>query len=85
MKFLLLIGVLVLAWVLFFKGRRKPPPPVARPDAPPAVAAMLACAGAACICPRQRPCSTRSAGPTAARRIAWPGRADVLDRADESV
>jgi uncharacterized protein len=43
MKFLLLIGVLVLAWVLFFKGRRKPPP-VGRPDAAPPVAAMLACA-----------------------------------------
>ena len=43
MKYLVLIGVLVLAWVLFFKGRRKPPP-VDRPDASPPVAAMLACA-----------------------------------------
>jgi uncharacterized protein len=43
MKYLVLIGVLVLAWVLFFKGRRKPPP-AARPDAAPPVAAMLACA-----------------------------------------
>ncbi|MDP1650762.1 MAG: PP0621 family protein [Rubrivivax sp.] len=42
MKYLVLIGVLVLAWVLFFKVRRKPPP-VGRPDATPQVAAMLAC------------------------------------------
>ena len=26
MKYLVLLGVLVLAWVLFFKGRRKSPP-----------------------------------------------------------
>ncbi len=44
MKYVVLIGVLVLAWVLFFKGRRKPPPPVGRPGAAPQVAAMLACA-----------------------------------------
>jgi len=43
MKYLVLLGVLVLAWVLFFKGRRKPPP-VRPPDATPQVASMLACA-----------------------------------------
>lgn len=42
MKYLLLLGILVLAWVLFFKGRRKPPP-VDGPGAAPQVAAMLAC------------------------------------------
>ena len=44
MKYLVLLGVLVLAWVLFFKGRRKPPPPVGRRGADPQVAAVLACA-----------------------------------------
>ena len=43
MKYLVLLGVLVLAWVLFFKGRRKPPS-VSRPTTAPPVAAMLACA-----------------------------------------
>ena len=43
MKYLVLLGVLVLAWVLFFKGRRRPPS-VRRRDDAPAVAAMLACA-----------------------------------------
>ena len=42
MKYLLLLGILVLAWVLFFKGRRKPPP-VDRPGATPQVPAMIAC------------------------------------------
>jgi len=42
MKYLVLLGVLVLAWVLFFKGRRKPPP-VRPPAGAPRVAAMLAC------------------------------------------
>jgi uncharacterized protein len=42
MKYLVLLGVIVLAWVLFFKGRRKPPP-VERRDAPPPLAAMVAC------------------------------------------
>jgi uncharacterized protein len=26
MKYLVLLGIIVLAWVLFFKGRRRPPP-----------------------------------------------------------
>ena len=43
MKYLVLLGVIVLAWVLFFKGRRKPPP-VGRGDATPQVAPMIACA-----------------------------------------
>ena len=42
MKYLLLLGILFFAWLLFFKGGRKPPP-VDRPGAVPEVAAMLAC------------------------------------------
>lgn len=43
MKYLVLLAVLVLVWVLFFKGRRKPPP-VGRPGTQPQAAPMLACA-----------------------------------------
>jgi uncharacterized protein len=43
MKFLLLLGVVLLAWALFFKGRHKPPP-AGRPGADPPAATMLACA-----------------------------------------
>lgn len=42
MKYLVLLGILVLAWVLFFKGRRKPPP-VGRSNDPTQAAPMLAC------------------------------------------
>jgi len=42
MKYLVLLGVIVLAWVLFFKGRRRPPT-VGRPGADEPVATMLAC------------------------------------------
>jgi len=43
MKYLILLAVLVLAWVLFFKARR-PPPAQGRPGAAPQAAPMLACA-----------------------------------------
>lgn len=43
MKYLVLLGVIVLVWVLFFKSRRKPPP-VGRPGAAPPVVPMIACA-----------------------------------------
>jgi uncharacterized protein len=43
MKYLVLLAVLVLAWVLFFKGRRRPPP-AGRTGSAAKPAAMLACA-----------------------------------------
>jgi uncharacterized protein len=42
MKYLVLLGVIVLAWVLFFKSRRKPPPVGGAKDASRA-APMIAC------------------------------------------
>jgi uncharacterized protein len=42
MKYLVLLGVVVLAWVLFFKGRRKPPP-VDRTGEASRALPMLAC------------------------------------------
>lgn len=42
MKYLVLLAVLVLAWVLFFKSRSKPPP-AGRKGEPPQAAPMLAC------------------------------------------
>lgn len=43
MKYLILLAVLVVAWVLFFKGRRRPPAQ-GRADVPPQAAPMRACA-----------------------------------------
>ena len=40
---IVLLAVIVLAWVLFFKGRRKPPS-AGRPGADAPIATMLACA-----------------------------------------
>lgn len=43
MKYLLLIGVILVAWLLLHKSRRKPPADAAR-GKPPGAATMLSCA-----------------------------------------
>ena len=76
MKYLVLLGVVVLAWVLFFEGRRKPPTGARRAeDSAPQAAGHgglrpLRPAPAA----RPRPCSTLTAGPICgeAHRLAGP-------------
>jgi len=79
MKYLVLLGVVVLAWVLFFKGRRKTPP-VDRAKDMAQAAPMLACSHCGLHLPKTEAVFDAEGRPFCGEHIAWPGRAEMAAR-----